>query len=122
MGKILSTFLNKFSTFIQNMGKELLELSNAINNMEFELQNIETTTQKLQISEKEPIDSTVSLDEIKKEVPELLNRLKVIMGTDKDTEFSDMSVTEKKQALKDMENAIRILTEEYDKISTIEEK
>jgi hypothetical protein len=104
------------------MGKELLELSNAINNMEFELQNIETTTQKLQISEKEPIDSTVSLDEIKKEVPELLNRLKVIMGTDKDTEFSDMSVTEKKQALKDMENAIRILTEEYDKISTIEEK
>jgi len=104
------------------MGKELLELSNAIKNMEIELQNISMTPQKLQISKRESLASTALLDAIKKEVPELLNRLKVIMGTDKDTEFSDMTPLEKKQALKDMENAIRILTEEYDKISMVEEK
>ncbi len=86
------------------------------------MQSIDRLKKKAQISREKSLDSTVYLDTIKKEVPELLNRLKSIMGTDKDIKFSDMSAAEKKRALRDMENAIRILTEEYDKINTSDEK
>jgi hypothetical protein len=60
--------------------------------------------------------------EIRNDVPKLLNRLKGIMGEKKEKEFNEMSEYERKIALKDMENAIKILSEEYDKCAIIEKE
>ena len=50
-------------------------------------------------------------------MPKLLNQLKMVMGTDNEQNFDNLPPDQKEKALRDMADAIKILTKEYNKFT-----
>ena len=66
------------------------------------------------------VESSESFETVRHEVPKLITQLKTLMGTDLHDNFAEMNPSQKQKALKDMEEAIKILTIEYKKAAGTE--
>ena len=127
--EMVSDLFNEFADLIQGTAENLMKFSKALKNAQETLQerssienetflqegskSIEKNIEKIaEISQDEE-----PLDDVRAEVPKLLNQLKVLMGSDAENNFETMNPIERKRALKDMEKAILILTKEYKKVA-----
>lgn len=121
--QILGKFLIKFIGIMENATIELKNLQKELDGMGEVKFSAPPSVSDLKRKDKGPFSEMEALSqEIRDDVPKLLSRLKGIMGEEKEKHFDQMSEYERKKALKDMESAIKILSEEYDKCSQLEEE
>jgi len=127
--EMVSDLFNEFADLIQGTAENLMKFSKALKNAQETLQerssienetflqegskSIEKNIEKIaEISQDEE-----PLDDVRVEVPKLLNQVKELMGSDAENNFETMNPIERKRALKDMEKVILILTKEYKKVA-----
>lgn len=123
LNQILGTFLTKFIGIMEKGTEELKRLQEELQVLEKIQLRPPPSVSEVRNKKEDGISKMEALSqEIRNDVPKLLNRLKGIMGEKKEKEFNEMSEYERKIALKDMEHAIKILSEEYDKCAILEKE
>ncbi len=122
--QVLGTFLARFIEIMEDTTDQLKDLQQEIDT--FDKVNFKKPPPSVPEFKKEETSPLAEMEKLSKEirddVPKLLTRLKGIMGDEKEKKFQKLSEDERKNALKDMERAIKILSEEYDKYSVLEEE
>lgn len=125
MKQIIGNLLNEFGSIIHGTATQLNQLGNAVKEAQFKLLEVQIPdeypeskiTLKKPTLPKELKKETESLEKVKEEVPKLLNQLKMVMGTDLEQNFDLLTSEQRKKALKDMADAIEVLTQEYQKFT-----